>query len=94
MEKSEDFYEFELEDHYASCLSAIVVGMAFAGGMPIMFPLILAALLVRYFSIKYLFIYVNKPTKITDRLIASKTSVILMVAFFAYTMNSVWALGV
>lgn len=68
--------------------------MVFAGGMPIMFPLTLAALLVRYFSIKYLFIYVNKPPKLTDRLLATKTSLILMVAFFAYTINSVWALGV
>jgi hypothetical protein len=68
--------------------------MIFAGGMPIMFPLILAALLVRYFSIKYLFIYANKPPKITDRLIAKKTSLLLLIAFFAYTINSIWALGV
>jgi hypothetical protein len=68
--------------------------MIFAGGMPIMFPLVLAALIVRYFSIKYLFIYVNKPPKLTDRLIAKKTSFIMLIAFFAYTVNSVWALGV
>lgn len=68
--------------------------MIFAGGMPVMFPLILAALIVRYFSIKYLFIYVNKPPKLTDRLIAKKTSTILLIVFFAYAINSVWALGV
>lgn len=59
-----------------------------------MFPLILAALIVRYFSIKYIFIYVNKPPELTDRLIAKKTSLILLIAYFAYAINSVWALGV
>lgn len=73
---------------------SIIAGMAFAGGMPIMFPLILLSLLVRYFSIKYLFIYTSKFPKITDRLIAAKIPHLLFIVIVVYVANAIWALGV
>lgn len=73
---------------------SIIVGMAFAGGMPIMFPLILLSLVVRYFSMKYLFIYTSKPPKLTDRLIATKMPHLLFIIVIVYIANTVWALGV
>lgn len=73
---------------------SITVGMVFAGGMPIMFPLILASLVLRYFSMKYLFIYANRPPPIIDRLFAKATPVFLIVAILAYSVNATWALGV
>lgn len=73
---------------------SITVGMTFAGGMPIMFPLILAAIVLRYFSMKYLFIHANRPPPISDRLLAKTTPVFLLVALIAYSANTTWALGV
>jgi hypothetical protein len=35
---------------------AIIVGLVFAGAMPVLFPLIFAALVIRFFSLKYLLI--------------------------------------
>lgn len=68
--------------------------MVFAVGLPILFPLILAALIVRFFSLKYLFIYVNRPPRLTNSHLASTTSAILFVAILCFTINGIWALGV
>lgn len=57
-----------MEDHYACVMAEIVVGIVFAGGMPILFPLILLALITKFIAIKYLFVYANRPPMCTDRL--------------------------
>lgn len=59
-----------------------------------MFPLMLASIVLRYFSMKYLFIYANRPPPVTDRLLAKATPVLLFVAIIAYSANTTWALGV
>lgn len=73
---------------------SIIVGMGFAGGIPLMFPLILLSLIVKYFSIKYLFIYTSKLPKLTDRFIVARIPQILLIAVFLYVVNTIWALGV
>ena len=86
--------QFELEDHFANLFMSIIVGMAFAGGIPLMFPLILLSLIVKYFSMKYLFIYTSKFPKLTDRFIVAKIPQILLITIFLYVVNTIWALGV
>ena len=73
---------------------AIIVGLVFAGAMPVLFPLIFAALVIRFFSLKYLLLNANNPPKITDRLMARRIPTIIIVGIIVYTMNVIGALGV
>lgn len=73
---------------------AIVVGLVFAGAMPVLLPLILLALIIRFYSLKYLLLNVNNAPRITDRLIARRIPTIIIVGVVVYTMNAIWALGV
>lgn len=73
---------------------ALVVGLVFAGSMPVLFPLILTALIIRFYSLKYLLLNDNNAPKITDRLMASRIPSIIIVGILVYTMNVIWALGV
>lgn len=72
---------------------AIIVGLVFAGAMPVLFPLILVALTIRFYSLKYLLLNANNPPKITNRLIAKLIPTIIIVGIVVYTMNVIWALG-
>ena len=73
---------------------AIVAGLVFAGAMPVLIPLILAALIIRLYSLKYLLLNTNNPPRITDRLMARRIPTIIIVGIIVYTMNVIWALGV
>jgi hypothetical protein len=73
---------------------AVIVGLVFAGAMPVLFPLILAALIIRFYSLKYILLNANNPPKITDGLMARRIPTIIIVGIVVYTMNVIWALGV
>ena len=73
---------------------SIIVGMTFAGLMPILIPLILLNLIIKFFIFKYTFVYFNHVKKITDRLISDKCYAILIISCLAYCFNSIWGLGV
>lgn len=75
-------------------LFVILVGFTFAGGLPILIPILLATLIIKYFTTKYLFLHFNKPPPITDRTLANKIPPILLFTITAYLLNSIWAFGV
>ena len=85
---------FEIEDHYASLLFVLLVGFIFAGSMPILIPILLITLTIKYFITKYIFLHFNTPPPITDTTLANKITPILLFTITAYLLNSIWAFGV
>ena len=75
-------------------LFLLLVGFIFAGVMPILIPLLLIALTLKYFTTKYLFLHLNQPPPITDRTLANKIPPILLFIITTYMLNSIWGLGV
>lgn len=72
----------------------MVVGMMFSGGSPLMIPIILIGLTLKYLSAKFLFIHFNKIPDATGYYLISRTPYILLIAFIVYFVNGVWAFGV
>lgn len=72
---------------------SVIVGMAFAGLMPVLIPLVLLNLILKFFLFRYTFVNFNKVSNVTDRLIADKSTPILTIACIAYCLNSIWGLG-
>jgi hypothetical protein len=75
-------------------LCILLVGFIFAGAMPLLIPVLLLALTVKYFTTKYLLLHLNQPPAITDRTLANKIPPILLFIITTYLLNSIWAFGV
>jgi len=68
--------------------------MLFSGGSPIMIPIILIGLSLKYLSAKFMFIYFNKIPDVTGPYLVSRTPLLLLVCFIVYFINTIWAYGV